>query len=69
LLLPSKENGVGFDCTGYADVAIGHGPNYWVPVELYNGKPALYGHGGFSFHVGHGGSEHRGWLGLLACVE
>jgi poly-gamma-glutamate synthesis protein (capsule biosynthesis protein) len=38
-----------------ADVVIGHGPHYSLPVEIYKGKPIFYGLGSFSFHTGHGG--------------
>jgi len=52
-----------------ADVVIGHGPHYSLPVELYKGKPVFYGLGSFSFHTGHGGRKHGDWLGMLACVQ
>ena len=51
-----------------ADVVIGHGPHYALPIELYRGKPILYGLGSFSFHTGHGGKAHGDWLGLMAQV-
>jgi poly-gamma-glutamate capsule biosynthesis protein CapA/YwtB (metallophosphatase superfamily) len=53
-----------------ADIVIGHGPHYSLPVEIYKGKPILYGLGSFSFHTGHGGVKHGDWLGMmvkLAC--
>jgi poly-gamma-glutamate synthesis protein (capsule biosynthesis protein) len=34
-----------------ADIVIGHGPHYSLPVEIYRGKPILYGLGSFSFHT------------------
>ena len=34
-----------------ADVVIGHGPHYSLPVEVYKGKPVYYGLGSFSFHT------------------
>ena len=34
-----------------ADVVIGHGPHYSLPVESYKGKPIFYGLGSFSFHT------------------
>ena len=40
-----------------ADLVIGHGPHYSLPVEVYRGKPIFYGLGSFSFHTGHGGRE------------
>ena len=41
-----------------ADIVIGHGPHYSLPVEIYRGKPIFYGLGSFSFHTGHGGRRH-----------
>jgi poly-gamma-glutamate synthesis protein (capsule biosynthesis protein) len=49
-----------------ADVVIGHGPHYSLPVEIYRGKPVFYGLGSFSFHTGHGGKRHGDWVGMLA---
>lgn len=46
-----------------ADVVIGHGPHYSLPMEMYQGKPVFYGLGNFSFHTGHGGRRHGDWLG------
>jgi poly-gamma-glutamate capsule biosynthesis protein CapA/YwtB (metallophosphatase superfamily) len=51
-----------------ADVVIGHGPHYSLPVEVYKGKPIFYGLGSFSFHTGHGGLKHGDWVGMLARV-
>jgi len=51
-----------------ADVVIGHGPHYSLPVEIYKGKPIFYGLGSFSFHTGHGGRKHGNWVGMLARV-
>lgn len=51
-----------------ADVVIGHGPHYSLPVEIYRGKPIYYGLGSFSFHTGHGGRKHGDWVGMLATV-
>lgn len=51
-----------------ADVVIGHGPHYSLPVEIYKGKPVYYGLGSFCFHTGHGGRKHGDWLGMLARV-
>lgn len=51
-----------------ADVVIGHGPHYSLPVEIYHGKPIYYGLGSFSFHTGHGGLKHGNWVGMLARV-
>ncbi|HUI35620.1 MAG TPA: CapA family protein [Stellaceae bacterium] len=52
-----------------ADVVIGHGPHYSLPVEVYKGKPIFYGLGSFSFHTGHGGRRHGDWIGMMARVE
>jgi poly-gamma-glutamate synthesis protein (capsule biosynthesis protein) len=51
-----------------ADVVIGHGPHYSLPVEIYKGKPIFYGLGSFSFHTGHGGRKHGDWVGMLARI-
>jgi len=51
-----------------ADIVIGHGPHYSLPVEIYKGKPVFYGLGSFSFHTGHGGKKHGDWLGMLGRV-
>lgn len=51
-----------------ADIVVGHGPHYSLPVELYKGKPVFYGLGSFAFHTGHGGRKHGDWLGMLAQV-
>ncbi|HEX2827130.1 MAG TPA: CapA family protein [Burkholderiales bacterium] len=51
-----------------ADVVIGHGPHYSLPVEIYQGKPIFYGLGSFSFHTGHYGRKHGDWVGMLARV-
>ena len=52
-----------------ADVVIGHGPHYLLPVEVYNGKPIFYGMGNFSFHTGHYGRKHGDWVGILARID
>ena len=52
-----------------ADIVIGHGPHYSLPVEIYRGKPIYYGLGSFSFHTGHGGRRHGDWIGMLARCE
>ena len=51
-----------------ADVVIGHGPHYSLPVELHRGKPIFYGLGSFSFHTGHGGRAHGDWVGMMARI-
>ena len=52
-----------------ADIVIGHGPHYSLPVEAYKGKPIFYGLGSFSFHTGHGGRRHGDWIGMMATAE
>ncbi|MES2564838.1 MAG: CapA family protein [Pseudomonadota bacterium] len=51
-----------------ADIVIGHGPHYSLPVEVYKGRPIFYGLGSFSFHTGHGGLKHGDWVGMVARV-
>ena len=52
-----------------AEIVIGHGPHYSLPLEIYRGKPIFYGLGSFSFHTGHGGRRHGDWVGMLARCE
>jgi poly-gamma-glutamate capsule biosynthesis protein CapA/YwtB (metallophosphatase superfamily) len=52
-----------------ADIVIGHGPHYSLPVEVYKGRPIFYGLGSFSFHTGHGGRRHGDWIGMMAKVD
>jgi poly-gamma-glutamate synthesis protein (capsule biosynthesis protein) len=52
-----------------ADIVIGHGPHYSLPVEVHRGKPIFYGLGSFSFHTGHGGRQHGDWIGMMARCE
>ena len=52
-----------------ADLVIGHGPHYSLPVELYRGRPIFYGLGSFSFHTGHRGRIHGDWLGMMVRVS
>ena len=51
-----------------ADIVVGHGPHYSLPIEVYKGKPVFYGLGNFSFHTGHGGRKHGDWVGTLVRV-
>jgi len=51
-----------------ADIVVGHGPHYSLPVEVYKGKPIFYGLGNFSFHTGHGGRKHGDWVGMMARI-
>lgn len=48
-----------------ADVVIGHGPHYSLPVEVHRGRPIFYGLGSFCFHTGHGGRRHGDWIGMM----
>jgi poly-gamma-glutamate capsule biosynthesis protein CapA/YwtB (metallophosphatase superfamily) len=52
-----------------ADIVVGHGPHFALPVEVCDGKPIFYGLGSFSFHTGHGGARHGDWLGMLAEID
>jgi poly-gamma-glutamate synthesis protein (capsule biosynthesis protein) len=51
-----------------ADIVAGHGPHYALPIEVYHGRPILYGLGSFSFHTGHGGRQHEDWVGMMARI-
>jgi len=52
-----------------ADVVMGHGPHFSLPVEVYKGKPIFYGLGSFSFHTGHHDGVAVGdWVGMLARI-
>jgi poly-gamma-glutamate capsule biosynthesis protein CapA/YwtB (metallophosphatase superfamily) len=51
-----------------ADVVIGHGPHYSLPVELYKGRPIYYGLGNLCFKAGHGGRAHANWIGMVVDV-
>ena len=48
-----------------ADLVIGHGPHFSLPVGSHKGKAIFYGLGNLSFHTGHGGRQHGDWLGML----
>jgi len=77
VLVASCHWGLGKDVLGYmseiahaaidagADIVVGHGPHYSLPIEVYEGKPIFYGLGNFSFHTGHGGRRHGDWVGTL----
>jgi poly-gamma-glutamate capsule biosynthesis protein CapA/YwtB (metallophosphatase superfamily) len=52
-----------------ADIVIGHGPHFSLPIEIHGGKPVFYGLGSFSFHTGHGGRRHGDWLGMMVRVS
>jgi poly-gamma-glutamate capsule biosynthesis protein CapA/YwtB (metallophosphatase superfamily) len=52
-----------------ADIVIGHGPHFLLPIEVYKGRPIFYGMGNFSFHTGHGNRKHGDWVGLMARIE
>ena len=49
-----------------ADIVLGHGPHYVLPVEVYQGKPIFYGLGSFSFNLKGDGTEFGEWVGALA---
>ena len=48
-----------------ADVVMGHGPHYPLPIEVYKGRPIFYSVGNLTFSSGHLGRKHAGWIGLL----
>jgi hypothetical protein len=48
-----------------ADVVMGHGPHYPLPVEIYKGRPIFYGLGNLTFSTGHLGRKHAGWIGMM----
>lgn len=48
-----------------ADIVMGHGPHYPLPIEVYKGRPIFYGMGNLTFNTGHLGRAHAGWVGLL----
>jgi poly-gamma-glutamate synthesis protein (capsule biosynthesis protein) len=53
-----------------ADIVMGHGPHYSLPVEIYRGKPIFYGLGSFSFHTGHSdGVDVGDWVGMLVRID
>src|SRR6202521_3430914 len=52
-----------------ADIVVGHGPHYSLPIEVYKGRPIFYGLGSFSFYTGHGGRRHPDWVGMLTRIE
>jgi poly-gamma-glutamate capsule biosynthesis protein CapA/YwtB (metallophosphatase superfamily) len=51
-----------------ADVVMGHGPHYLLPVEFYKGRPIFYGLCNLTFSTGHLGRKHSGWVGMLVEV-
>lgn len=48
-----------------ADIVMGHGPHYALPVEVYKGRSIFYGLGNLTFNTGHLGRKHAGWIGML----
>jgi poly-gamma-glutamate synthesis protein (capsule biosynthesis protein) len=52
-----------------ADLVIGHGPHYSLPVEVYKNRAIFYGLGSFCFHTGHGGRRHGDWIGMMPSVS
>ena len=80
ILVASCHWGVGHDVLQYmteiahaaidagADIVMGHGPHYPLPVEVYKGKPIFYGLGNLSFNTGHGGRVHGDWIGMLVRI-
>jgi poly-gamma-glutamate synthesis protein (capsule biosynthesis protein) len=52
-----------------ADIVMGHGPHYSLPVGMHKGKAIFYGLGNLSFDTGHGGRKHGDWLGMLVRAD
>src|SRR5262249_16015125 len=52
-----------------ADIVIGHGPHFSLPVGMHKGKAIFHGLGNLSFHTGHGGRRHGDWLGMLVRAD
>ena len=52
-----------------ADIVIGHGPHYSLPLGMHKGRAIFYGLGNLSFHTGHGGRQHGDWLGMLVRAD
>jgi len=50
-----------------ADIVVGHGPHYCLPIEVYKGKPVFYSLCNLSFHSGHRG-VHGDWTGMLVRI-
>jgi poly-gamma-glutamate synthesis protein (capsule biosynthesis protein) len=52
-----------------ADIVMGTGPHYPLPLEFYKKKPILYGMGSFFFYIGHGAKLQPNELGVIACFD
>jgi poly-gamma-glutamate synthesis protein (capsule biosynthesis protein) len=52
-----------------ADIVVGHGPHFALPIGLHRGKPIFYGLGSFCFHTGHGRRKHGDWVGMMVRAE
>jgi poly-gamma-glutamate capsule biosynthesis protein CapA/YwtB (metallophosphatase superfamily) len=50
-----------------ADIVVGHGPHYCLPIEVYKGKPVFYSLCNLSFHSGHRG-VHGDWIAMLVRI-
>ena len=48
-----------------ADIVMGHGPHFPLPIEIYKGRPIFYSVGNLTFSSGHLGRKHAGWIGPL----
>jgi poly-gamma-glutamate synthesis protein (capsule biosynthesis protein) len=48
-----------------ANIVMGHGPHYTLPIEVYKRRPIFYGLGNLTFNTGHLGRKHAGWVGML----
>ena len=52
-----------------ADIVMGHGAHYALPVEIYKGRPIFYGLCNLVFGTGHRGRKHSGWVGIVVELE
>ena len=50
-----------------ADIVMGHGPHYSLPVELYKGRPMFYGSSTFASRPAMT-AKHADWIGMLVEV-
>lgn len=52
-----------------ADIVLGHGPHYVLPVEIYKHAPIFYGLGSLWFRLKGSGEAFGAWLGAVAEIE
>lgn len=51
-----------------ADLVLGHGPHYVLPIEIYRGAPIFYGLGSLVFRVKGDGDDYGEWVGAVARI-